>query len=157
MNKRGAKCLRGCCFFGHRNCPSEIEFCLSSAIERLITTEGVTRFFVGTQGSFDKLAHRVLCEIEKSYPIQIFVVLAYLNQPSYEKDYDPQKTIFPDILTKTPPRFAIKRRNSFMIDYSEYVIAYLNEPYSNTHNLVIEASKKKKAIINLGGWRIDFD
>ena len=144
-----------CCFLGHRNCRGEIKPQLAQAIEMLIKDKGVTRFFVGTQGSFDKLAYKVLCEIEKSYPIQIFVVLAYLNQPSYEKDYDPQKTIFPDILTKTPPRFAIKRRNSFMIDYSEYVIAYLNEPYSNTHNLIIEAIKKKKTIINLGEWSID--
>jgi uncharacterized phage-like protein YoqJ len=110
---------------------------------------------VGTQGGFDKLTYRVLCEIEKSYPIQIFVVLAYLNQPSCKKDYDPQKTIFPDILAKTPLRFAIKRRNSFMIDNTEFVIAYLNEPFSNTYNLIMEASKKKKEIINLGEWAID--
>lgn len=120
----------------------------------LIKDKGVTRFFVGTQGGFDKLAHRVLCEIEKSYPIQIFVVLAYLNQPSYEKDYDPQKTIFPDILTKTPPRFAIKRRNIYMIKQADFLIAYLNDPFSNTFYLIEEAAKKGKYIINLGSYDI---
>lgn len=147
--------MRGCCFFGHKDCPREIAFRLSTAIEKLITDDGVTRFYVGTHGSFDRLVYKALCELEKKYAdIQVFVVLAYLNRTPQDNDYDMQKTVFPDELTKTPARFAIRQRNAYMLKQADVVIAYLNDPFSNTYRFVETAVKRKKRVINLGNYDI---
>ena len=142
--------MRGCCFIGHKDCPFEIKNSLFETVERLIKEKSINTFYVGTQGNFDKLVYEVLCELEKIYKIKICIVLAYLNQNPKEVYYDNSKSIYPDELTKTPIRFAIKKRNSYMIDKSEYVICYMNIPFSNTFNNVQDAIKKKKKIINLG-------
>ncbi len=41
--------------------------------------ENVDVFYVGTNGSFDRIAYHVLCQLENKCPIKINVVLAYLN------------------------------------------------------------------------------
>ena len=146
--------MQSCSFIGHSNCPSEIRNTLLYKIEELIVYKNINQFYVGTQGAFDKLVYNVLCELEKRYDIQIFVVLAYLNRTSDMEYYDNKKTIFPDMLTKTPLRFAIRRRNTFMIDKCNYLITYLNTPFSNTYSNVEEAIRKKKQIINLGNFDI---
>ena len=143
---------KSCCFLGHSMVYEEIKPQLKAIIEHLITKEGVTNFYVGTQGGFDKLVYRVLCKLEEKYPIQIIVVLAYLNREQEIPYYDFEKTIFPDLLTKTPLRFAISKRNSYMIENSEYLVAYINTSCSRVYTNIEHAIKKKKHIINLGKY-----
>lgn len=151
--ERGRKGMCGCCFIGHRAFSAEIKKPLVSVLEELIKEKKVTRFYVGTQGKFDRVVYDVLCELEKQYSIQIFVVLAYLNRDG-DVYYDGEKTIYPDELAKTPLRYAIRKRNSFMIDKADYLVAYINTPYTNAYGNVLEAIRKKKKIINLGSFQI---
>ncbi|MEE0928706.1 MAG: hypothetical protein UIG59_05910 [Acutalibacteraceae bacterium] len=146
--------MYGCTFIGHKNCSEEIKTLLVTTIKRLIEEKTVTTFYVGTEGNFDKYVYTVLCQIAKEYDIKIIVVLAYLKPKAEWVYYDQEKTIFPDELTKTPIKFAIKRRNSYMIDKAEYLVTYLNTSTSNTYTNVEEAIKKKKKIINLGHYNI---
>lgn len=146
--------MKSCCFLGHSRLYDEIKPQLTNAIEQLIMKEGVTRFYVGTQGSFDKLVYGVLCELEEKHQISIVVVLAYLNQEKETPYYDLEKTIFPDILTKTPFRFAISKRNAYMIENSEYLVTYINTPFSRAYANIEQAINKKKHIINLGTYTI---
>ncbi len=99
-----------CSFIGHHNCPSSIKPKLTKMIQNLITQNGVTRFYIGTQGNFDKLSYQVLSELENEFNIEIFVVLAYLNKTEKDSYYDPSKTIFPDVLSDCHPRYAIKKK-----------------------------------------------
>lgn len=147
--------MKSCTFIGHKDCPYEIKERLFCTVEDLILDKNVTRFYVGTQGRFDKLVYQVLCELEKRYEIEIFVVLAYLNRTIQDAYYDMEKTIFPEELTSIPLRFSIRRRNSFMIDKAEFVVTYMNTSLSNTYNNVAEAVRKKKRIINLGSFDLD--
>ena len=144
--------MLSCCFIGHKDCSNTIRNNLLKTIEILIKEKNVTTFYVGTQGGFDRLVYDVLCELESIYKIEINVVLAYLNDNRDEKYYDIAKSIYPDELTKMPLRFAIRRRNSYMIDKADYVICYMNNPFSNTFTNVKEAAQKKKQIINLGEY-----
>ncbi len=141
--------MSGCCFIGHKFFSAEIKKSLASVIEELIADKKVTYFYVGTQGKFDRIVYEVLCDFEKQYPIQIYVVLAYLNRDADEY-YDSNKTLYPDVLAKTPLRYAIRKRNSFMIDKADYLVSYINTPYTNAYGNVLEAIRKKKRIINLG-------
>ena len=44
-----------CCFFGHREVTHNIRPKLTAIIEKLITENGVTEFYVGHQGQFDSI------------------------------------------------------------------------------------------------------
>ena len=153
MPQRGGF-LKSCCFIGHKDCPNNIRDKLRDDIRRLIN-KGVETFYVGTQGNFDKVVYEVLRELEREYEIKTIVVLAYLDRKSQNIYFDMDKTVFPDELTKVPLRFAIRRRNSYMIERSDYVVTYLNTPYSNTIANVEEAIRKKKVVINLGDYSIE--
>lgn len=142
--------MYSCTFIGHRDCPKSIKEKLIFEIENLIVNEKVNVFYVGTQGGFDRLVYECLCEFEKRYKIKVVVVLAYLNREDELTYYDTEKTIFPDCITKTPPRFAISKRNDYMLKKSDYLICYLDNKFSNTYELVLKAIKRNKKIINLG-------
>ncbi len=142
--------MKNCCFIGHKNCGCEIKENLLNTVKKLIVENNVKNFYVGTQGNFDRLVYEVLCILQNYYEIEIFIVLAYLNRNTDNVYYDCKKTIFPDVLTKTPMRFAIRRRNSYIIDISDYVITYVNNQFSNTFINIEEAIRKKKCVINLG-------
>lgn len=49
-----------CTFFGHRNCPDDIEPILREVIIDLITNKNVTCFLVGDKGNFDGIVRKVL-------------------------------------------------------------------------------------------------
>ena len=75
--------MGACTFFGHRDCPSSIKGKLHKEIERLICNHGVDTFYVGTQGSFDRMAYAALVELRQRYRyIKVYRVLAYMPKPS---------------------------------------------------------------------------
>ena len=49
---------KSCFFLGHRSAPASILPALEGAVERHITEHGVTCFYVGRYGNFDRLAGR---------------------------------------------------------------------------------------------------
>ena len=144
-----------CTFIGHRDSDKNIKEKLISEIENLIVNEKVNVFYVGTQGGFDRLVYECLCELEEKYKIKTNVVLAYLNREDELTYYDTQKTFFPDCITKTPPRFAISKRNDYMLKKADYLICYLDNKFSNTYELILKAIKRKIKIINLGSLPIN--
>ncbi len=147
--------MAACAFFGHRNCPDDLRKALFSVIENLIINENVHTFFVGTHGRFDKTAYEVLCSLEEKHSIEIKVVLAYLNQKKNSIYYDLQKTIFPDCISKTPKRFAISKRNHFMLNRVDFIVCFLENPISNTYTYIEKAKKKNIKIINLGSFPLE--
>ena len=144
-----------CAFIGHSDCPEGVKEKLLLEIENLIVNEKVNTFYVGTQGSFDRLVYEALCELEEKYSIESKVTLAYLNRETELTYYNTEKTIFPDCLAKTPPRFAISRRNNYMLQKADYLICFLNHQFSNTYEFVLKAIKKNIKIINLGNLSIN--
>ncbi len=147
--------MYSCTFIGHRDCSKDIKEKLIFEIENLILYQNANTFYVGTQGGFDRLVYECLCELEEKYIIKVVVVLAYLNREDELTYYDTKKTVFPDCLTKTPPRFAISKRNDYMLQNAEYLICYLDNQFSNTYEFVLGAIKRKMKIINLGSLKIN--
>ncbi len=56
-------------------------------------------------------------------------------------------TILPEGIERIHPRYAIVWRNNWMIDYSEYVIAYITHPTSGAYRAVERAKKKDRKVI----------
>lgn len=138
--------MSACTFFGHRDCPSNIQDKLSAEIERLVTRHGVDTFYVGTQGAFDKLVYTALCDVRKHYDIKVYRVLAYMPKPG---DTDNADTILPEGLENFHPRYAIVKRNEWMLNRCEYVIAYVTHISSGAYQAVERAKKECKVIIRL--------
>ena len=140
-----------CTFFGNRDTPDSIRPKLEELLRALIEQQGVTQFYVGHQGSFDRMVESMLKALKKEYPhIHYSVVLAYLPLSAKADDMiDYSETIFPDGMEKSPPRFAIDKRNRWMIQKSDIAITYVRNPFGNAAKYKAIAERKRLQIIEL--------
>ncbi len=89
---------------------------------------GKVPFYVGNHGQFDGMVRGIMKElISEGKDVDYSVVLAYIPGQKYEFDLPDQyaDTIYPDGLENVPQRFAICKRNDWMIDNSDAVICYV--------------------------------
>ena len=140
-----------CTFFGHRDTPHTVEPYLRAAIIDLIENKGVDLFYVGNQGAFDRMTIKILRGLAEEYPkIKYYVVLAYVPHNKERlglKDGD--STIYPECLDKTPPKYAIIKRNNWMLEKSDYVITYVTHITNGAYEYKHLAKVKRKRVINL--------
>ncbi len=123
--------MLACTFIGHKNCSPEIKNELYVVIEDLINKNYVDTFYIGTNGNFDYYVYSILSQLKGKYEIKVVVALPYIDKkPSYCKE---SETLFPEILETCPKKFAILKRNKYMIDKSDFLVAYVNNALSNAH------------------------
>ncbi len=138
--------MSACTFFGHKDCPETKYSNILQAIQYLITEKKVLTFYVGTQGNFDSLVYRALCSLRANFPkIQINRVLAYFPK---DNCLIPD-SILPEGIELLHPRYAISWRNRWMIERSDFVIAYITHNYGGAARFVDEANRKEKTIIKI--------
>ena len=138
-----------CCFFGHREVTHNIRDKLTVVIEKLITEENVTEFYVGNQGQFDSMVYSVLKELKANYPhIRYTVVLAYIPD-EYIKEVYGEDTLFPDGLESVPKKYAISKRNVWMIHQSGFVVCYVYKITGGAAKFREKAEKRKLRIIDV--------
>lgn len=140
-----------CTFFGHRNTPEEAKPLLKKVLIQLIEEKNVCIFYIGNNGAFDRMATSVLNDLKSCYPhIQHTTVLAYLPGKKSAIELDtPINTIYPDGLETVPRKYAILKRNHWMLDRSDYVITYVTQPFGGAAQFKQLAEKRKKVVINL--------
>ena len=140
-----------CTFFGHKDTPEMIAPVLQTVLIDLIEHEHVTLFYIGNHGTFDLLVKNQLNQLKKRYPtIQTVIVLAYLpiNQSSKKAEND-LETIYPEGMEHVHPKYAIIKRNRWMLDQSDYVITYVTHSWGGAAQFASLAQKKGKVVINL--------
>lgn len=140
--------MSACTFFGHRECRESMERPLIKTIEHLIVYENVRIFYVGNQGQFDACVHRVLKNMEKKHGIRYAVVLAYMPKHRTELD-DITDTMLPEGIETVHPRYAIDRRNKWMIDHSDFVVSYVTRAWGGAAKYTALANKKGKVVLSL--------
>ena len=135
-----------CTFFGHRDCYILDESNLRQAVENLIKSS-VSTFYVGNQGHFDSAVLCCLTKLKEVHPhISYFVVLAYLpNKRTYSKC-----SIYPEGLELVHPRFAIEKRNEWMINQADYCLCYVDRKRSGAYKSALKAKRRGLTVINLG-------
>ena len=110
-----------CCFFGHRDAPEELLPSLVSLLEELTEQQGITVFWVGGHGQFDRLAAEAVCRLRERFPrIRLELVAAY----SYAAEKPPRmadRAFLPEGLAQAPPKAAIVRRNRWMAQHADVV------------------------------------
>ncbi len=142
--------MSACTFFGHRECYGLDTNVLRDAIESLIQ-QGTDTFYVGHQGEFDSIVLAFLKNLKREYPqITISVVLAYL--PIQEAGYDlyADCSIYPEGLELCHLKFAIERRNRWMIAQSNYCICYITHTWGGAYKFAQQAKSKGLRVIDLG-------
>lgn len=138
-----------CTFFGHRDCPNSIQSKLQEVLVDLIANCKVDMFYVGNQGRFDAIVRNVLRGLKTEYPqIEYAVVLAYM--PGKRTEYDDYSdTMLPEGIESIHPRYAISRRNNWMLQQSDYVVTYITHAWGGATQFAKKANRQKKTVINL--------
>lgn len=137
--------MNRCFLIGHRQTEEGLYRPLYTAIERHIVEKGVTEFWVGHHGGFDRLAARVLRDVKQRYPsIRLFLLLAYhpaVQAVALPAGFD--GLFYPPGLETVPKRFAIVRANRYAVQHCRYLIAYVWQITGNSAALVRYARTKK--------------
>jgi len=142
--------MSACTFFGHRDCPDEIKSKLRTIIIGLVTDHDVNMFYVGNQGQFDVIVRSVLRELKEEYPqINYAVALAYM--PGKKTEYDDYSdTMLPEGIESVHPHYAISWRNNWMLQQSDYVVAYITHSWGGAAKYAARAKRQQKTVINFG-------
>lgn len=133
-------------FCGHREVhePEKVRVWLEDVVEGLIH-EGADTFYLGGYGQFDALAAAVVREKKERYPqIRSVLVLPYLDREFDASAYD--ETVYPP-LENVPRRYAISRRNEYMVDHADVVVAYVVYSFGGAGKTLKYAERKQKRII----------
>ena len=141
--------MASCTFFGHRNCKKSVAELIRIYLIGIIENEGYDTFYLGNQGDYDGMVLEVLRELSEVYPhIRYSVVLAYHPSIREPVGIRPDETIFPEELVGIHPRFAIDKRNRYMLTVSECVMSYAMTA-GGAMKFTEMAAKQGKYVINL--------
>ena len=136
--------MKTCFFIGHRDAPEAVKKELAEEVERHIVEYGVTDFVVGGYGKFDAMAENAVLDAKKRRPeVALHRLLPYYrpDRPvELPEGYD--GTLYPPGMEKAPKRAAIVRANHYMVDHSDFLIAYVRH-FGNTRELVEYAEKRE--------------
>lgn len=146
--------MKICCFFGHSKFSptKEIENNIKNILIDLIENKSYDTFYLGGKGLFDYHVAEYLYTLKATHPhIKTYLILAYLNQKLDEFDkrkierlYD--ETIYPPI-EHVPLRYAISKRNQWIINSSDFCIFYLDHAWGGAFKTYEYAKKKIDHII----------
>ncbi len=116
-------------------------------VEKLILN-GADEFLFGGYGEFDLLSARMIKQFKKKYPnIKSVLVVPYLDNDWDRELYDCSE--YPPI-ENVPRRFAIIKRNEYMVNIADIVIAYVKFKTGGAWKTYSFATRKRKEVINLG-------
>lgn len=139
-----------CTFFGHRDAPDEIKEKVKAAVIELITKHNVDLFLVGDSGGFDRIVKSALIELTPLYDFEFQVVLSQIPIENRSARYcDPSISVVPDGIESALPRFRIDFRNKYMLNASDYVIAFIERGYGGAFKYYEMAKRKNLKVINL--------
>ena len=143
--------MKSCFFIGHREADERLLPILTAAIERLITEEQVSFFYVGGYGGFDRIAASAVKRIKLHHPeTTLMLVLPYHpGERPIETPNGFDGTYYPEGLEKVPRRYAIVRANEIMAKQSDWLISYVRHGASNSRRILEYAQKQGTACINI--------
>ena len=126
-----------CFFIGHREAPESIYPELIRTVEQLIE-QGMTDFYVGHYGNFDRLAAWAVITAKQRHPeVRLTMLLPY--HPAEREVILPSGfdgSFYPPGMENIPRRFAIPRANRWMVEHCTHLVAYVTHPASNAGKVV---------------------
>ena len=151
------RCVMKIAFAGHARIASnkKLKETVKEQIRKSIGEEQAVTCYLGGYGDFDEICALVCRELKREYPcIEVVYVTPYMSMSEQAKIKDMQMrgmfdaSIYPPI-ENTPPRFAILKRNEWMMTNADVIIAYVTHNYGGAYKSLEVAKRKKKKIINI--------
>ena len=147
-----------CTFAGHREVyQGGVGADIDAAIEKIIDQgDDSFNFLVGGMGEFDGLCSGAVRGAKRRHPekqITLSLVLPYLthdlneNKEYYSLLYD--EIIVPIELAGIHYKKAITARNRWLIDQSDFLIAFVMRDFGGAYSTLKYAEKKNLEIINI--------
>ena len=142
-------------FCGHRDFveTAEAENQLTMFLEKYARENVRLVCYNGGYGNFDYFAAKCVQRMQEQYSnIRNCLVLPYIDQPFLERieifknHFD--ETIYP-LLESVPRKYAIIRRNEWMVDSADIVIAYVTYSWGGAARTLEYARRKRKNIIQI--------
>ena len=137
-------------FVGHRKmliC-EELRNRIISTIKANLTVDN-NIFYCGGYGAFDTACARIVKQLKSETPsIESVFVTPYLNDRHLHDNEIYDSILYPPI-ESVPYRFAISKRNEYMINNSDVIIAYVSNDLGGACKTLMYAKRKNKKIINL--------
>ena len=145
-----------CFFAGHSDAPSSIQAALVDAVEFHIVNYGVTEFYIGQYGAFDRMAAKAVAEAKvRHLDVKFYLALAYYPPTRYEAQVDFDGYYYPEGQETVPRRAAIPKLNMRMVNMSDYLISYVTHISGGAYKILKYARKqsikRELVITNLGG------
>lgn len=138
-------------FIGHNECFGLDSSQVRSEIIKLIEA-GVTDFYSGGMGGFDRMCAHIVYELKKDYPqIHNYLVIPYLSFSIFEKEYF-DSIIYPEEFEKYHFKAAIPARNKYLIDNAQYALCYITHGWGGAAQTYEKAKKKGLIVVNLGEY-----
>ena len=149
--------LHICTFIGHSFVfSSTAEKRLKDEIETYLADIDEASFYVGGRGEFDSMAAsaiRVAKTQHRDKKIQLYLIEPYFHTGlNRDKDYNEKLydgIIIPQELLGIHPKAAIQKRNRWMCDQAELLIAFVCRDFGGAYETLKYAERKHKRIINL--------
>lgn len=147
-------------FAGHSLVPSteKVREAVKEQILKNITESRQVTFYLGGYGDFDEICAGVCRSLKREHSgMELVYVTPYITSSEQEKIKYMQKlglydaSIYPPI-ENTPLRFAISKRNAWMMSNVDLVIAYVKFGYGGAYKSLQVAKSKKKKIINIADF-----
>ena len=140
--------------FGHRDFDGhrELRERLHPLLVEKIRSKPYVEIYIGRNGEFDNYAASLVKGIQNSIGkenVELICVLPYPEKDIeyYEEYYD--SVIIPECVEKTHPKGAIEKRNKWMVEQADYVIAYIAHDFGGAYQTYKHAKSKNKPIFNL--------
>ena len=141
-------------FCGHSNFSFDntVKEKLKELLLQEIRKNPACKFYLGGYGDFDSLCLNILKEIKADFPaIELLFITPYLND-NYSK-LEPAKLYYDGIiyppLENVPRRFCISKRNEWMVDEADLVIAFVKYSWGGAAKTLEYAKRKKVEFFNL--------
>ena len=136
-------------FFGHRNTPEHIKNNLETTILNLIENQNANVFLVGNHGGFDNMCNHIIYKLKEKYPhIKHYTILAYMpTKNNFYNHYE--NTILPEDVAISHPKFAISKRNDWMLKNSDIVVCYIKHSDGGAAKYYKKAKRHGKLVINI--------
>lgn len=109
---------------------------------------------LGEYGGFDAFAYCCAKKYKQAHPKSRMVfVTPYLSDGYRKNSIEHTKDRFDQVvyppLEKVPLRYAIVRRNKWMIEQADVIIAYITHTYGGAYTMYRYAMKKEKDVYNI--------
>lgn len=146
-----------CTFAGHRSILHHgIKERVSAILEKLAAMDDTFIFYSGGMGEFDALCDGAVRDMKKQYPrknIRLILVEPYMKRSINTEGeyllrlYD--EIIIPEELECAHYKRAIPLRNRWMVDHSDYLIAYLHRPFGGAYETTQYAKQSGKTVFSI--------